>query len=445
MNEMKELRAWCEAEPAPAPSRLASARDRLDAAMTREAGTDRPVARRRRAILLFRRWPGWMAPLAAAAAVIAVITGIEVVASGVPGTRGPAQPPPASSYPGLVCVLSQGGIVTTLRDGRALAPVHVMTSSDAIAVTPDGKTAYVTATRGGRRPGVVIPIQLATGKVLRPIPVGVWPNAISVTADGKTAYVTNFLSGTVTPIATATNTALPPIKVGSRPDQVVAAPDGRTLYVSRNQTLIPVSTATGVAQRPVPTPGAGLGDPGHGIAVTPDGKTVYVAGADTVTPIQRDHALAPIAVPQQPDSITIAPDGRTAYVVSKTWPPGVRDRQPQATITPVNLATGTTLPPMRVRASPSGWGDIVIGPHGETAYFLDTLRGRVIPIHLASHTVGEPIPSGKGSYTMLFGHGASIGYLIESQQVVPLNTITNTTLPPIKLPTVIDWGEAVQR
>jgi hypothetical protein len=38
-----------------------------------------------------------------------------------------------------------------------------------------------------------------------------------------------------------------------------------------------------------------------------------------------------------------------------------------------------------------------------------------------------------------------IGYLIESRQVVPLNTATNTTLRPIKLPAVIDWGEAVRR
>ena len=46
---------------------------------------------------------------------------------------------------------------------------------------------------------------------------------------------------------------------------------------------------------------------------------------------------------------------------------------------------------------------------------------------------------------MLFGQGASIGYLIGSHQVIPLNTATNTTLRPIKLPTVIDWDEAVRR
>jgi hypothetical protein len=46
---------------------------------------------------------------------------------------------------------------------------------------------------------------------------------------------------------------------------------------------------------------------------------------------------------------------------------------------------------------------------------------------------------------MLFGQSASIGYLIESHQAVPLNTATTTILRPIKVPTVVDWGEAVRR
>jgi hyaluronoglucosaminidase len=310
VNEMKELRDWCESVPSP-PPRLTKALDRLDAAI-----------------------------------------------SAVRGTRSGLARPAASTYPHLVVVLSQSGIVTRIRDGRALAPIHVNASSDAIAVTPDGKTAYVAATRGERRPGVVIPIQLATGEVLKPIPVGVWPNAISVTADGKTAFVTNFLSGTVTPIATATNTALAPIKVGSRPDEVVAAPDGRTLYVSRNETITPIRTASGTPLQPLRIPGLGLGQPGRGIVVTPDSKTVYaVAFGGTVTPIKRDRTLTPIIVPRGPDSITLAAGGRTAYVVSKPWPPGARRQHPRATITPINLTNGTTLPPLTVRASSNGWRD----------------------------------------------------------------------------------------
>jgi YVTN family beta-propeller protein len=43
------------------------------------------------------------------------------------------------------------------------------------------------------------------------------PYAIAITPDGKTAYVLNIGSGTVTPIRTATGTAGTPITVGTEP------------------------------------------------------------------------------------------------------------------------------------------------------------------------------------------------------------------------------------
>jgi hypothetical protein len=98
-----------------------------------------------------------------------------------------------------------------------------------------------------------------------------------------------------------------------------------------------------------------------------------------------------------------------------------------------------------VRASSNGWGNIAIAPGGKTAYLTDTLLGAVTPIDLATHTAGTPIASGAGAYTILFGQGASIGYVIGEHQVVPLNTVTDTTLRPIKVPLVMDWGEATRR
>ena len=72
--------------------------------------------------------------------------------------------------------------------------------------------------------GTVTPIRTATNTALPPIKTGGSPNAIAITPDGKTAYVTNFLSGTVTPIRTATNTALPPIKTGLRAVAIAITP-----------------------------------------------------------------------------------------------------------------------------------------------------------------------------------------------------------------------------
>jgi DNA-binding beta-propeller fold protein YncE len=51
--------------------------------------------------------------------------------------------------------------------------------------------------------------------------------AIAVTPDGRTAYVVNFVAtgnGTVTPITTATNTPGKPIKAGTGPRNLVIVP-----------------------------------------------------------------------------------------------------------------------------------------------------------------------------------------------------------------------------
>ena len=80
------------------------------------------------------------------------------------------------------------------------------------------------------------------------------PYAIAITPDGKTAYVAN--SGTVTPITTATDTAGTPITAGSDPYAIAITPDGKTAYVANNGsgTVTPITTATDTA---------GTADPGR--------------------------------------------------------------------------------------------------------------------------------------------------------------------------------------
>ncbi len=71
------------------------------------------------------------------------------------------------------------------------------------------------------------PIRTATSTALPRIETGLSPYAVALTPDGKTAYVANLRSGTVTPIRTATNTALPPIKTGRNPDAIAITPQRR--------------------------------------------------------------------------------------------------------------------------------------------------------------------------------------------------------------------------
>ena len=65
--------------------------------------------------------------------------------------------------------------------------------------------------------GTVTPITLSTNTAGTPITVGTSPFAIAITPNGQTAYVDNYGSGTVTPITISSNTAGTPITVGTSP------------------------------------------------------------------------------------------------------------------------------------------------------------------------------------------------------------------------------------
>jgi YVTN family beta-propeller protein len=122
-----------------------------------------------------------------------------------------------------------------------------------IAVTPDGKTAYVVIVG---HPGAVVPIATATNTPGPPIEIGNHPDGIVITPDGKTVYVANINSGTVTPIATATNTAGEPVVVGVRPRAIAVTPDGKTAYVvNQSRPQPPLWRRTGIGCLRVNAPG----------------------------------------------------------------------------------------------------------------------------------------------------------------------------------------------
>jgi DNA-binding beta-propeller fold protein YncE len=70
----------------------------------------------------------------------------------------------------------------------------------AIAITQDGRSAYVAAGDAD----VVTPIAVGAGRAGAPIRVGYSPAAVTVSPSGATAYVVNTISGTVTPVAAGT-------------------------------------------------------------------------------------------------------------------------------------------------------------------------------------------------------------------------------------------------
>ena len=118
------------------------------------------------------------------------------------------------------------GTVTPIRaaTGKAGKAMNVGLGPGVIAITPDGKTAYVANTGFGMGNGdAVTPFETATDRVGAPIEGLSGPIGIVITPDGKTAYVADSGSGTVTPIRVASNTAGKVIRVGSDPVYIAIA------------------------------------------------------------------------------------------------------------------------------------------------------------------------------------------------------------------------------
>jgi YVTN family beta-propeller protein len=260
-----------------------------------------------------------------------------------------------------------------------------------------------------------------------------------------TAYVVNYESNTVTPIDLATDTAGTPIPVGSQPDAIAIAPDGDTAYVANggSNTLTPIDLATNTAGTPIPA-GSGPG----AIAITPNGDTAYVVnGSNTVTPINltTDTASTPITVASGPIAIAINPSGTTAYVVSGNDPnPGI--------VTPITVATNTAGTPISVGDDPRYGhailvggpnGSIAINPSGTTAYVTGWVEiddmgdsvGAVVPIHLATNTLGTAFDDLDTSVAtgIAIAPSGSTAYFSDTfdNAEVPVDLTTNTPGTPI--------------
>jgi YVTN family beta-propeller protein len=282
--------------------------------------------------------------------------------------------------------------------------------ADAIAITPDDRTAYVATFLDNK----VTPYDLAKGTTGPPINVGVQPRAIAITPDGRTMYVLSQASakssqGAVTPITIATGQAGPPILVGDNSMQMAISPDGKTILVANGEqetvsdgSVTLIDTATNTAGKPLAI--------GHvspaGAAFSADGQTAYVVdgGAGTLTPINLTTQTAgkPIKVADGskvldgPLAVAITPDGKTAYVLDPSLDP-----KNDSLVTPVDTATGTAGKPIPV---PGMAESIAVSLDGQTVYVGGYRPGQLTPISTSTNQVGPVVQGGKrAQFTVVTG------------------------------------------
>jgi YVTN family beta-propeller protein len=101
------------------------------------------------------------------------------------------------------------------------------------------------------------------------------PQGVAVSPDGKTVYVTNTVQGLVDVISAATNRVTGTIRVGQLPWQLALSSNGGTLYVANgdSDSVSVIATASGKVTGTISDPG----DP-VSVGLTPDGSELWVGG-----------------------------------------------------------------------------------------------------------------------------------------------------------------------
>jgi len=284
-------------------------------------------------------------------------------------------------------------VVNHSNDGEWVTPINTATNrpgkpipatdfeyeqGPVIAITPDSKNVYILSA------GVTL-INAHTNKIVKQIKFSHWAYGVGLymTADGKALYALS--DSWLTPVSTVTNTPGNAISLGFDPFGGAVTPDGKTVYVSNwNQgTVVPIDTATGVAGTPI----WGAGRQPYQIVITANGSTAYVVAADSnsVTPIniKTNTAGKPIKVQTTFGStghlLALTPNGKTLFVLG----PG--------TVTLVSTVTNKASRPVKV----SGPSDIAITPDGKTAWVIAG-DNSVIPISTATDKAGKPVKVGAG-------------------------------------------------
>jgi YVTN family beta-propeller protein len=216
------------------------------------------------------------------------------------------------------------------------------TGPHGMVVSHDGKLVWLTT----ETPQAVLELDSATGKILH-----VWnttqerSHMIVTTPKETKFYVTNTVSGSVTVIDRSTGEAKV-IATGPGTEGIAISPDGKEVWAaSRTDAKISIiATATDTIVASFPSGGKSP----KRLDFTPDGSQVWVTNSGssetTVFDARARETLASIATSKDPSGVSISSDGRQAYVTNSN----------ANVLTFVDVATRKILNTMPIGTDPDG-------------------------------------------------------------------------------------------
>ena len=321
----------------------------------------------------------------------------QVVGSPIPTGNGPDSIAISPDGKTLYVTSGDGDItVVNTQTNQVVTTISGLPPLETIAISPDGKTAYVSSPNED----VVVVIDLQTNQVVgSPIKVGEAPIGVAFSPDGKVVYVVNDDDDNVSVIDTATRQVVgSPIPVGEEPINVVFSPDGKTAYVNNeaDDNVSVIDTATRqVVGSPIP-----VGEEPWGLGLSPDGTRLYVVNRadDNVSVIDtatRQVVGSPIPVGDDPYELAVTPDGKSVYVANY----GTVD-----SVTAINTQTGgtTTIP------VPGGPWQVAIVPDQSPIPAFAAPASKKQPLKRVFNAAGSVDPDGTiVQFNWNFGDGLS--------------------------------------
>ncbi len=227
--------------------------------------------------------------------------------------------------------------VTGALSPKAPAGVPTGRSPAVLAVSPNGKSAYVSDGDGKVSQYDIDPSSGALSpKSPATVPVAALGFAFS--PDGTRAYVTDGYSVFLYDIEPVSGSLAPSprqtVASSLRPDSITVTPDGRSAYVVDGLGAVSqfdIDPSSGTLSPKSPAVVDASLDPG-GIAVTPDGKSAYVAcehffgvagyvceyDIDPVSGTLSPKSAKPVATGLLPSSVAVNSDGKSAYVINRS-------------------------------------------------------------------------------------------------------------------------------
>jgi YVTN family beta-propeller protein len=324
-----------------------------------------------------------------------------------------------NSKPGVLIPVD----VATRKPGT---PIKVGVEPSAYALTPNGQTVVI----ANRSDSTLSVIDLTRRAVIATVPVGVPPTGVAIDAAGTTAWVASALDHKLVPVSLLSDRAGAAVSLGNAPGDLAlpaAAGVAWVLFPSSNGSVNFLNGATG------PLEGSIHVGNGPDLLIGTGSETSWVANGLTNT-VQRVNAAGrstgpAISVFRTPTDLKLTPDGSALLVLS------YGDGFHSGALTSINTTTSKASTPINVGAGP---GHLTLSPAGDIAFIAAFHANAVVVVDVPNWKVKGvlPLPCGPTDLAITPDDSQLFVACADSSAIVPVKLPDYTLETPVAVASV---------